>query len=570
MLDYLSIKNIAIIENAEINFENGLNVLTGETGAGKSILLDAIGLLLGARSDKSLVRNGETECKVIGKFSLNQSTKDKFKEYCEKYDIEYDDEILISRTYKLEGKNDIRLNGFQITLSMLKELSDFLVDSYGQNENQIIYNTANHLKILDEYSKIENFEPFLSYKNCYYELKSIDKQLKQFGGNDKDRLNTLDLLLYQINEIENANISEDDYEQLTEKRHLLLNIGKIISNTTMAQNLLDDGIASSISKSISSIEQASVYDQNLAQYAERLDSMKIELDDILDGIKSYNQNVDFSDEEAQKIDDRIDLYNKLFRKYGNTVGDVLENKQTTQNQYDVLINADREIARLSNQKQEILKKLFNYAKEISKFRKQKAVELCQKITENLKSLSIKNAKVEYTFEEVVENEQNLLSDGIDRAELLFSANLGEELKPLNKIASGGEISRFMLALKAVVAQVDNMPTMIFDEIDTGISGTTSEAIAKLMAIISKSHQIIVVTHAHQIASMADSNFFIEKLEENGRTITKVHKLNETEKITEIARFLSGEKLTEQSLENAKQLILEQINYKNTLWIFSKI
>lgn len=564
MLDYLSVKNVALIENAEIDFENGLNVLTGETGAGKSILLDAIGLLLGGRFDKTLIRNGETECKVVGKFSVNEYTKSKFKEYCDKFDLDFDDEILISRTCKIEGKNDIKLNGAQITLSMLKELSNFLVDNYGQNENQIIYDSSNHLKILDEFSKIENYEPYLNYKNYYTELKSINKQLNQFGGNEAERVKNIDLLSYQIEEIEKANISESDFEELTEKRHLLLNLGKIVSNTTMAQNLLDDGLISNLSKSTSAIEQASLYDQNLVQYGERLESLKIELNDILDSVKLYNQNVDFSDEEAQKIDERIDLYNKLFRKYGNTVQDIIENQKQMQVQYDLLINADREISKLTNQKQQILKKLFYLANEIDYFRKQNANVLCEKIENNLKSLSIKNAKVSFHFDNITENEQNLLKNGMNKAELLFSANLGEDLKPLSKIASGGEISRFMLSLKAVVAEVDNMPTMIFDEIDTGISGMTSEAIAKLMAIISKKHQIIVVTHAHQIASMADANFFIEKLEENGRTITKIQKLDENEKISEIARFLSGDKLSEQSLENAKQLIDEQNRYKKTI------
>ena len=564
MLDYLSVKNIALIENAEIDFENGLNVLTGETGAGKSILLDAIGLLLGARSDKTLVRNGETECKVVGKFSIQNFVQDKFKSFCEKYDLGYDDEILISRSYKIDGKNDIRLNGEPITLSMLKELSSFLVDSYGQNENQIIYDASNQLKILDGFSKIQNFEPYQSYLTCFAELKSINKKLKEFGGNNEERLRNLDILSYQIEEIEKANLSEEDYEQVSEKRHLLLNLGKIVSSTTLSQNFLEDGVISNISRAKSALEQASVYDQKLGELAERLYSASIEISDIFDNIKLYNQNIDFSDEEAKKIDDRIDLYNKMLRKYGKSVSEILENRQQMQAEYERLLNADQEISRLSKEKESILQKLYCFGKQISDYRKENSAVLCEEIAQNLKKLGIKNAKLQFVFNELQNVESGIYFDGMDKAELLFSANLGEELKPLSKIASGGEISRFMLSLKAVIANVDNMPTMIFDEIDTGISGVTSEAIAKLMAKISKTHQVIAVTHSHQIASMADTNFFIEKTEHNGRTITNVHKLDQEEKVGEIARFLSGDNITSQSITNAKQLIQEQENYKNSI------
>lgn len=564
MIDYLSIKNVALIENAEINFENGLNVLTGETGAGKSILLDAIGLLLGNRFDKNLIRHGETECKVIGKFSINEYSKDNFINFCEKYSLNVNDEAYITRVQKNEGKSDIKLNGEVITLSMLKELSGFLVDSYGQNENQIIFDTANHLHILDDFAKTTSQNFYKEYIKNFEELKQINKSLKSFGGNDNERLRLIDLLKYQVDEIEQANISESEYNELQDKKRIMINLGKIVSNTMTAQNMLDDGVATSISKAKSSISQASTYDEKLSSLDSRLESVKIELDDILNEIKQYNDEIDFDESEEEQIENRLDLYTKLFRKYGNNVQEVLCKKDTMQTELTKLENADKEISDLLEQKSKMLSKMYALAGQITNHRQSNSKVLCEHIAENLTKLSIKNPKLEFKFEPYNQDENYILFDGMDKVELLFSANLGEELKPLNKIASGGEISRFMLALKSVIAENDQMPTMIFDEIDTGISGTTSEAVAKQMAIIAKNHQVIVVTHAHQIASMADTNFFIEKTEKDGRTITNVKKLTSDEKINEIARFLSGEKITDTSKEHAKQLINEQLIYKSTI------
>ena len=560
MLESLSVKNIALIESAEITFERGLNVLTGETGAGKSILLDSIGLLLGNRIDKTLLRAGETTCKVVGKFSLDSVTKELFKNYCDKYCLDFDDEILIARTYNLDGKSDIRINGEQVTLSMLKELCVFLVNSYGQNENQVIFDASNHLKILDDFALTHNLPEFIEYQSLYNELQDISQKLNNFGGSDEERLKQIDILSYQIDEIENVEISVEDYDDVISKRHKLLNAGKIISNTTLAQNHLDGDMLSNISRAKSSLEQAQLYDQNLGDYAERLESVKLELADILDSIKTYNNNYDFSETEQQKIEDRFSLYNKLMRKYGKDVVEILTNFENMKDELDRLKNADAEILKLNLQKQKVIAKMQVLGESISMYRKKKAIELCDLIVQNLKNLSMQNAKLKFDFKQ----NDKLYADGIDRVELLFSANLGEVEKPLAKIASGGEISRFMLALKAVIAKVDNMPTMIFDEIDTGISGATSEAVAKQMAIISKNHQVIVVTHSQQIAAMADTNFLIKKIEENQKTITLVKQLDEAEKLEEVARFMSGDSINEISIKSAQKLIDEQNEYKKML------
>ena len=560
MLQNLVIKNIALIESAEIEFDDGLNVLTGETGAGKSILLDSVGLLLGDRVDKTLLRSGESSCKVVGKFVLDEFSKNSFKEFCTKYDFQFEDEIIISRSFTNEGKSDIRINGEPSTLAMLKELSSNLVDSYGQNESQTLFDAGEHIELLDDFAGTQNTKEYIEYTKNFAELKKLEVQLKSFGGSQEERLKNMDILAFQIDEIENANISIEDFADLEGKRHRLLNMGKIASSTTLAQNYLDMDVLSNISKAKASLEQVETYDNSLTEFAERLESVKIELSDILESVKDYNRNIDFSEAEQQKMEDRYSLYTKLMRKYGRTVEEVLIAYNNMKNEFELLKNADQEINKLTIQKGQIESKMLELGKKISSYRKEKAKVLCEEITKNLKKLNMKNSVLEFVFE----NQEKLLSNGIDEVELLFSANLGEEKKPLSKIASGGEMSRFMLALKSVIAKVDHMPTMIFDEIDTGISGATSEAVAKQMAMIGKNHQVIAVTHSQQIASMADTNFLIKKTEKDVRTVTLVKKLNDKEKLEEVARFLSGEAITAQSLENAQKLIDEQAEYKRTI------
>ena len=332
----------------------------------------------------------------------------------------------------------------------------------------------------------------------------------------------------------------------------------------MAENCLQDDCMNNISKAKNCISQASLYDESLQSYVDRIESVKIELDDILYSINQYNGKTDFNETKQEQIEDRLNLYNKLFRKYGKTVEEILQNKDDMSSQLNMLENADAEIEKLKKDKDITLTNLYKYGQKISEYRKRFAKVLCDAILSNLTKLSMQNAKLDFRFREIDAEESSLKSTGLDEVELLFSANMGEELKPLSKIASGGEISRFMLALKSVIAKTDNMPTMIFDEIDTGISGQTSEAVAKQMAVIGKSHQVIVVTHSHQIASMADVNFLIRKQEVNGRTNTYVEKLDFAKKVQEIARFLSGDKISDISLKNAEDLINTQILYKKSI------
>lgn len=564
MLETLSIQNVALISDAKIEFEKGLNVLTGETGAGKSILIDSIGLLLGDRCDKTLIRNGEDQCKIIGTWSIENNIKPAIKEFCNKYDLEEFEELIISRVCTSEGKSSAKINGFPATIGMLKELTSILVDTYGQNENWSVFNPNNHLKILDNYAKIQNSDAYVDYIKSHQTLKELNNQLRTFGGTEEERLKELEFLSFQISEIDNSKISCEEYENLLNEKKRLNNLGKIANCTNDAEAYMSSNIVDNLKRAENNLFSASQFDAEIGELAERVSSLKIEFQDVLDSLGKYNQSLDFSESEQDRIESRLDEYHTLFRKYGQNVEQVTAYLNTAQAQYDMLNNATEQIAKLQKQKNEVLQNLFNLAKELHSIREKFASELCAKTLNNLKLLEMPNAKLSFKFNTPILIENNLLSNGYDVAELMFSANLGEPEKPLNKIASGGEISRFMLALKSVIADVDNMPTMIFDEIDTGISGVTSEAMAKQMATISKNHQIIVVTHSQHITAMADHNYFISKSTINGKTFTSIKKLTYGEKINEVARFMSGSEINQSAINNAKTMIEEQEAFKKSL------
>ena len=563
MLEVLEIHNIALIENETIDFENGLNVLTGETGAGKSLIVDAIGILLGNKVDKSLIKSGETSCKVIGKFLIENYVEQEFSLFCQKYGIsQSDNEIIVSRAYSQSGKNDIRINGEMSTLSALKELSSILVDAHFQNDNQKIFSTDEQLKILDNFAQTAKTKDFQSYVDLYEKLQNINSKLLQYGQNSADRLTKIDILSYQSKELSDANISQSEYDDLQSKRQKYMNIGKILSSVNLAFDCLDENCIQNISRAKNELLQASNYDDGISSLADRLASAQIELDDIKDSLQEYIQNSDYNEDTIQKIEDRLDLYHKLFRKYGATVAEVLEKHNSINQELELLQNSANIIDQLEQEKNTTLKKLYDFADKIEQYRKKYALSLCQQITKNLHLLGMKNAIVEYDFKQ--SEQKTLYKDGCNKVELLFSANLGENTKSIAKIASGGEISRFMLALKSVIATIDSTPTIIFDEIDTGISGVAVEQMAKQMANIAKSHQIIVVTHSAQICAMADINFLISKSEENKKTCTHIKRLSQSEKVNEVARFLSGENLTQASKANATELISIKNQFKNSI------
>lgn len=561
MLKVLKIKNIALIDDITINFDDGMNVFTGETGAGKSIIINSLSFLLGARADKSLIRHGESFARVDGYFVADLKNE-KILRFFNDLDLIPEELIIITRTMNLEGKNEIKVNNNLITLSMLKNLTSNLVDIYGQNDQLNLLNNKYQLKLIDDYN--ENSIPLINeYKEYVNNLKLINSKLKELGGDDISRQREIDLISFQVNEIEVANISSEEEQSLIDKKQKMQYAEKIASLTNSVSNDLEMLIGN-LQSDNNNLKSACRYDVELETLSSRLDSCSIEITDVLECVKNYNDNLYFDENEYNRLLSRIDEFNNLKRKYGGSVEEVLNFLNISKQKLDLLENSSFEINKLEKEKKELTLKIFDKAKQISLVRKESANKLQNAILQNLRNLGMNNARLNFNFKDYNIEDMQLFNNGCDEVELMFSANKGEELKPLKDVASGGEMSRFMLALKSVVAQTDDMPTMIFDEIDTGISGLMAQAVAVQMSRIAKKHQILVITHTVQIASMADTNFLVTKLESNARTQTKIEKLNKEEKIKEISRFLSTTDNDEYAEENARQLIENQEKLKINL------
>lgn len=559
MLKSLKIKNIALIEDLLIEFNEGLNVLTGETGAGKSIIIDSLSFVLGARSDKTLIRQGQTSARVEAIFD-NIHLTDEAMQVLNDLEIDGSDGLMIVRTMSLDGKSDTKINGSPVTLTILRKITSSLVDIYGQQEQVALMNARNQLELLDSFGT-KTIKPIMAeYKQLYDKIKETNLKLDQFGGDEQNYEREKDYLRFVIKEIEDANLSVSEEQSLVEDKTKLANIEKVMSLTTTAENAVYSAIPA-ISQGLSAITNAVQFDSSLGSIHSRLESIKLELDDIGEFISSYNRNDNFNERDLDKIEERLDQYKSLKRKYGSTCDDVLQYLQGSKQKLFELENREEIRLNLLNEKQDLLNQIFAVASKLNKQRMSIANELSEKIKNILKSLGMPSCQVQFDFRNTELLEQNITSKGIGQVEILFNANLGGALNPLNKVASGGELSRFMLAVKSIVSQNDSISTMVFDEIDTGISGKMAQAMSEKMAEISKFNQVLSITHTVQIASMADTHFLIKKKEENGKTISTVEKLSPEQRVEEISRFISGGELTASSIAMAKELLLKQAQYR---------
>lgn len=562
MLKSLKIKNIALIEELLIEFDNGLNVLTGETGAGKSIIIDSLAFVLGARSDKTLIRQGQSSARVEAIFQ-DFTLSDDAKKLLEDMEIDIQDGLLIVRTMSLDGKSDTKLNGTPITLSLLRKITSTIVDIYGQQEQVGLLHSKNQLELLDSFG-FKTIQPILTlYKSLYGKIKDINSKLDEFGGDEQNYEREKDYLRYVVEEIEHANLSSEEETALIDDKVKLSNIEKVISSTTTVENTLSS-VTANLSNGLSALSSVTHFDANLEQLKNRLESVKLELDDIQDWIVGYNRADSFSEKDLDNIETRLEQYKKLKRKYGTTCEEVLAYLQSSKQKLFELENREQLRQELNNQKKSLLQDIFAVGSNLIEARKNVANNLCDKIRNTLTKLGMPNCAIAFNFfnTELVEN--NLQSNGIGQVEILFNANLGGVLNPLNKVASGGELSRFMLAIKSIVAEKDTISTMVFDEIDTGISGKMAQAMSEKMAEISKYNQVLAITHSVQIASMADSHFLIRKQEDGGKTISMVDKLTPQERITEISRFISGDSITNSSIKMAEELLASQAEYRKKL------
>ncbi len=537
MISTLHIRNIGIIEDLSIDLNKGLNVLTGETGAGKTLIIDSLQIISGGRFSKDMIRKGETNS---------------FVELC-MYEPEnensIDGNIIISREIQSNGKNMCKINGRMVTVNELKEFMSKFIEIHGQNDNQNLLDSKQHLQYLDGFIGNKFINEKREYQKLYNRYNEVKQELKENYGDDKERQRKLDLLKYQVNEIDEANLKIDEEIELEEKRKVMMNSEKIVENLQEADNLIAENSIDSISMAIRALEKIENIDKKYEKISSDLKSTYYELQELSRDISTYKDDVYFDEEENNYIEERLDLIYSLKRKYGNTIEEILTYLEETKKEIEHIENLEEYNNKLKKEKNELEEKMNILACKIHETREKYAKGLSNSINIELEELEMKNAKINVHVD-YIENEY--FRTGKDIVSFYITTNVGEDEKELSKIASGGEMSRTMLAIKKVLADSDKMPVLIFDEIDTGISGKAASSVAKKLKAIAQKHQVLCISHLPNIAAIADYNYFISKNVKEERTKTQIKLLKENEVIEEIARISSGE-INETTLKYATEL-----------------
>lgn len=550
MLKAINIENIAVIEKCNIDFKEGFNCLTGETGAGKSIIIDSINAVTGQRTSKELVRTGCDKAFVSAVFEdISNEVIEKLSEY----GIETDDEsVILIRSISADGKNLCKINGVTVNVSVLREIGNVLVNIHGQHDNQALLNPDTHCGFVDAFG---GYSDVLSdYHECYSELRAVRKKLKSLTTDENEKLRKIDLLKYQINEIEAANIIVGELESLSERREIVRNSEKLRLSLSMCLNLLsgDDnlpGAETMIAQSLQEFSTISKLLQNNEKLLERFDFAVSEIADITAEIRDLNESLDFDPNELENLEQRIDLIKSLNKKYGGDETAVLVYLDKAKEELESITSSDELIEDLEKQSEILEDKLVEKGEKLTSVRTNAALQFSDKICEVLQYLEMPNVVFSVDIEPKIYS-----ADGCDRLEFLISANKGQEPKPLSKIASGGELSRTMLAIKSVMADFDNCDTLIFDEIDSGISGKAADKVGRQLKQLSKLRQVLCVTHLAQIAAASDGHFQILKSTTETNTYTEVLPLEGDTRVREIARIMSGTNMTENLYNSAKELI----------------
>lgn len=554
MILELYMKNCALVEELRLSVDKNLNILTGETGSGKSIIIDALGLCLGEKYDRSFLRKGTAKGLVEALFEVN-SERLKLKLLENGIEIDEESQIVISREIYDDGKSISRVNGRHVKVSLLRELAAYLIDIHGQHQNQALFNKEIHIDFLDLFGESQLIDPKKDYEENYIHYNEVKKALNILTENKDDMQiqREIDLIKFQLNEIDAANLNKDEYEELLKQREVYRNSEKIYSNLNSAYSDLYDGGMNAvdlISKSIRELSSISQYDTRLGEYNENIERIMYELQDISREIRNYKDSIDFSPHELEQIEMRVDEINTLRRKYGDTIEDILMYRDNIANRLDEILNRDEKVEELKQKLKSIETILKVKADKLTEARKLVAKDLQEKLLHELKSLNIKNVVFEVNFELL----ENFGVKGQDDIEFMISFNLGEDIKPIYKVASGGEMSRFMLAFKTILADIDEIDTLVFDEIDTGISGIAAQIVGEKLSNIAKKKQILCITHLPQIAANADTHYCIEKKTATGRTFTIINRLNDEERKNEIARLIAGSNITEKTMEHASEII----------------
>ena len=558
MLEHLHIKNAALIKESEISFGEGLNILTGETGAGKSMVIDSLQFALGGRAGKDFLRHGEKMASVEALFAVQSSA---LQEKLEENGIEPEEDgsVLITRTLSETGKSVCRVNGSTVTVSMLKEIAEDLIDIYGQHEHQSLLNPSKHIRLLDRFCGAGFGDAMEEYKASFSALKEIDKQLDALMGNESQREQRMDILSFQKDEMEAAAIKAGEEEDLLEQKKRLGSMEKLMRLTGESIALLYDGndrmpsACDQLGDALSKLQEAAECDHTLTPFVDALADAYAAVEDTARELKREADKQENDPEALEQIEERLQIIYKLKRKYGGTVEAVLAFYDKVVEELDFLANSNEKVAELMAIREKEQKKLTAYAETLTARRKDTAEQVAEQIETALRDMEMKDAR----FHIQIDEKYDWTADGKDKVEFLISANAGESLKPLAKIASGGEMSRVMLALKTVLVDADDIGTFIFDEIDTGVSGRTARKVGEKMRFLGGKRQILCITHLPQIAAMADSHFLIEKESDGEETTTKVTPLTEEGSVGEVARLMGGSDVTETTLAAARELIQEK-------------
>lgn len=565
MLEKLNIKNVALIKSLEINFQSGFNVILGETGAGKSIIIDSLNFALGSKADKTLIRAGEETMAVSALFV---DVSNNVKSILCGFGLDESDEVLLSRTYSQTGKGEARINGEIVAISMLKQIGEALVDSYGQNESIALLKQKNHLEILDLYKPKDEIQVKEEIQGLIQKLNELNLKIKKLGGDEASRERQIDLLSFQTNEIENANLQENEDEILEEKLKKLSNSEKIMEAISSAFELLENenGAIATLKQSLNNLRSVERYDDKIEILSQKLDEFIINIDELGEEIYSLSNDYDFNENELNQMIERRDVLDSLKRKYGGSLENVLKYLSEASEELEMLKNSKDILNSLENDKKKLLEVAAEKFNELGKIRRAHALEIEQKLTTALTELGILKAQFKVNFFPLVrsiEEVETFSLNCMEDVEFLFSANLGEELKPLAKTISGGEMNRFMLAFKNIIADINGPSTLIFDEIDSGISGKVATQVAEKIAKLSKTYQVLCISHLPQVASMGDCFFFVSKANDGERTQTSIKMLSNEEIAFQIALLTYGS-VDDKKLELTREMLALNKENKNKI------
>ena len=549
MLKTLYIENIAVIEKTTIDFSHGLNVLTGETGAGKSIIIDAINAIMGQRTSKDIIRTGESSAFVSAQFEdINMSAQNALDELG--FTLE-DDVLIVQRTLSQNGKNVCKINGRPATVSMLRELSKHLINIHGQHESYELFSPETHLGYIDSYGGCG--ELILDYRAKYNEFKILQKKLNEANTDESERLREIDLLQFQSKELFDADVQIGEEERLEAERTALMNVEKIASLLNKARMMLDgedsDGGVESVDIAASAMQSAASYNSEYEELSNNLTDIYYNLRDCAEGISDAIDNLENDPARLEEIEERFDLLNRLTRKYNCPADELPDLAEQMQSRLEELLNYDKNRDDLIDACEKAEAEAFKKAEELSAKRQTAAKTFAENVREEMRFLNMPNVELIPQFQTT-----GLTSDGIDKVELLISANPGETPRPVAKIASGGELSRMMLAIKTVLAATDDVDTLIFDEVDTGISGSAAEKVGLKLKEVSKDSQVLCVTHQAQIAALADYHYLIDKRVDSGRTFTVVTELDRDARVRELARIIGGVNITQAAISHAEDML----------------